>query len=38
MKVERQRLALAAVVVDTWSKDLNVIFIMFGILCTASKL
>jgi hypothetical protein len=29
-----QRLALAAIVVSRWSKDFDVIFIMFGVLCT----
>jgi hypothetical protein len=30
----RQRLTLAVVVVVRWSKDLNAIFIMFGLPCT----
>jgi hypothetical protein len=34
----RQRLAPAAVVVVRWSKDLNVIFIMFGLACTSCEL
>jgi hypothetical protein len=33
-----RRLALAAVVVVRWSKDLNVIFIMFELPCTSCKL
>ena len=34
----RRRLALAAVVFVRWSKDLDVIFIMFRILCTSYEL
>jgi hypothetical protein len=34
----RQRRVLAAVVVVRWSKDLDVIFIMFGVLCTCELL
>jgi hypothetical protein len=32
-----RRLALAAVVVVRWSKDLNIIFIMFGLSCTSCE-
>ena len=34
----RRRLALAAIVVVRWSKDLDVNFIMFRILCTSYEL
>ena len=34
----RRRLALAAVVVIRWSKNLDVIFIMFGVFCTSCEL
>jgi hypothetical protein len=33
-----RRLALAAVVVVRWSKDLNVIFIIFGLPCISCEL
>jgi hypothetical protein len=33
----RWRLAPAAAVVIMWFKDINVIFIMFGLLCTSRK-
>jgi hypothetical protein len=32
------RLALAAVVVVRWSKNLNIIFIIFVVLCTSCEL
>ena len=34
----RQRLILTAVVVARWSKDLDVIFIMFDVFCTTGEL
>jgi hypothetical protein len=36
--VAHRRLAPAVVVVIRWSKDLNVIFIMFGLPCTSCEL
>jgi hypothetical protein len=35
---ERRRLAPTAIVVVRWSKDLNVMFIMFGFPCTSCEL
>jgi hypothetical protein len=38
VREQRQRLALTAVLVVRWSKDLNIIFIMFELSCTSCEL